>query len=170
MDLTCVPPLTAGAHRLQVKPALAGQARSLAGRFDFWGVGDLPDGYRPAAGGQDEALNAIDHFEFGASMRQGLEIAGEIHARTPKGADKMAESMQLIEAMLKSQPSPANGTKIDLQSANGTVKLLDCHLRRGFEEGHRSAEKELCYRDGARGLKFAGGVAGLPQPPCPSRP
>jgi hypothetical protein len=120
----------------QMKPALTEQIREMAGRYDFWGVGDLPEGYQPSKGQADD-LNSVDHFQFGASMRSGLEITGEIHARTPKDAAKMAESMKMVEAMLKSQPSSGNGTKVDLQSANGTIKLSvvisEEELKKGIE-------------------------------------
>ena len=151
----------------QVKPALAGQVRSMAGRFDFWGVGDLPVGFQPS-GSQGDALNSIDHFEFGASIRQGLEFAGEIHARTPQDADKIAEAMKFIEAMLKAQPTPANGTKIDVQSANGTVKLSiaisEEDLKKGIEAQKRSFAAGM-----NSGIRFAGGlpVAGAPVPKPP---
>lgn len=108
----------------------------MSGRFDFWGVGDMPAGYRPSAGAAEE-FDSVDHFEFGASLHKALEITGSIHARTPKDADKMAESMKLIEAMLKGKPSSANGTKIDLDSANGTIKLSivisEEDLKKGIE-------------------------------------
>src|SRR5581483_5939648 len=89
--------------------------------FDFWGVGDLPESVQQP-GATPDPLNAVDHFEFSAAMRHGLEITGQIHARTAKDAAQMQQSIQMIEAMLKGQPATA-GTKIDLQSSDGTVTL-----------------------------------------------
>jgi hypothetical protein len=141
----------------QVNPALAEHVRMLAGRFDFWGVGDLPKGYHPPGGADD--LSSIDHFEFGAALRQGLEITGEIHARTPKDAEKMAESMKMIEAMVKAQPS-TSGTKIGLQSANATIKLSiavsEEDLKKGIEAQRSGVSAALNSR-----LQVTGGTAAV---------
>jgi len=106
----------------RIRPSLAARVQWLAERFDFWAVGELPEGVQPPPGTADD-LKSIDRFQFGASMRQGLEIDGEVHARTAQDAAKMAQTMQMISAMLKSQPTSSSGTKFDLQSANGTIKL-----------------------------------------------
>jgi hypothetical protein len=120
----------------KLEPGLAAKVRSMAGNFDVWGVGDVPEGGVPKAAGAAEQLNAIDHFEFSAALRQGLEVNAQLHARTAKDAAQMQQSLQMFEAILKGQAATA-GTKIDLESANGTVKLSirvsEEDLKKGIE-------------------------------------
>lgn len=156
-----------------VKPALAAKVRSMAGRFDFWGVGDLPEGFQPP-GGMGDSLNSVDHFEFGASLRHGLEIAGEIHTRSPRDAAKMAESMKLIEAMLTKQQQPsANGTKFDLQSSNGTIKLSIAVSEEELKKGIEAQKSSMAGALNA-GIRVTGGPAAAampaPKPPVKSAP
>jgi len=152
-----------------VSPALAEKARSMADRFEIWGVGDLPKGYLPPSGAPGE-LDSIDHFEFGASLRQGLEITTEMHVRSPKDAEKMAESIQSIEAMLKNQPS-ASGTKFDLRASYGTIRLSilvpEEDLKKGIEAQLNSMAAGL-----KRGIQTGAGQA-EPRPqakPAPPKP
>ena len=153
----------------QVKPALAEKVRSMAGRFDFWGVGDLHEGFQPP-GGTADGFNSVDHFEFGAALRQGLEVTGEIHARTPKDADKMAESMKLIEAMLKAQPSSAKGTKVDLQSANGTIKLSIVVSEEDLKKGIEAQKSSLSTAMNSRVQVTGGPPAAAFKPPVKPTP
>lgn len=150
-----------------VNPALTEHVHSMSGRFDVWGVGDLPKGYRPPAGASEQ-FNSIDHFEFGASLRQGLEITGELHARSPKDAAKWAESMKMIETMLKAQPSSGTGTKFDLQSTNGTIRLSiavsEEELKKGIE-----AQKASMAAGFNSGIRATRGSSALPVPPKPKR-
>jgi hypothetical protein len=140
-----------------VSPALAEKARSMAGRSEIWGVGDLPKGYLPPSGAPG-LLDSIDHFEFGASLRQGLEITTEMHVRSPKDAEQMAESIQSIEAMLKNQPS-ARGTKFDLRASYGTIRVSifvpEEDLKKGIEAQLNSMAAGL-----KRGIQVTGGEAG----------
>jgi hypothetical protein len=63
----------------------------------------------------------VDRFEFGVRITKGFELGAEIHARSPKDADKMAASLQLIQAMMSAQAEPA--PKIDVQVNAGTIKI-----------------------------------------------
>jgi hypothetical protein len=153
-----------------VNRALAAKAGSMAGRFDFWGVGDLPEGFRPP-GGADDSFNSIDHFEFGASLRHGLEITGEVHARSTKDAGKMAEAMKMIEDMLKNQPQrSANGTKFDLQSSNGTIKLSIAVSEEDLKKGIEAQKSSLSAAVNSRIGAASGLSADAPKPPAKPRP
>jgi hypothetical protein len=104
-------------------PALIERIQSLESRYDFWGLGDLPKGMPATAGSAAPAeLQAIDHFEFGASLRHGLDLGGQIHVRSTKDAEKMMQMIQFLAAMMKAQPSNT-GTKFDLQSDHDTIKF-----------------------------------------------
>lgn len=102
--------------------ALVERVQALQSRFDIWGVGDVPKGIIPAGATAPE-LQAIDRFEFGASLRHGLELTGQIHARSSKDTEKMMASLQLLAAMMKLQAPPSTGAKFDLQSDQENVKL-----------------------------------------------
>lgn len=103
-------------------PALLARVASLAARFDVWGMGDKPGGFA-AAKGQAGGLDAVDHFEFGASFQKGLSLDAEIHVRSTQDAQKMSESLKFFEAMLNGQKTADNGTKFSLHTQNGTLKL-----------------------------------------------
>lgn len=149
----------------KVKPLLLQQARSLASRYDFWGVGDPPASLKPPTGTPADAIESVDHFEFGAALRQGLEISGQIHARTPQAAGQMAESIKMIEAMLKSQPTSPTGTKLDLQSSNGTIRLSILISEEDIRKGIEAQKASLLAAKNTQ-LK----VQGSEKPPAPSRP
>ena len=100
--------------------ALAARIDALHGRYDVWGVGDRPEGF--VSSPQTTAVDGIDRFQFGMSIHQGLEMAAEVHARSPQDAEKLSASLGLLSAMLKAQ-QPAGGAKFDLQADNGTFKL-----------------------------------------------
>jgi hypothetical protein len=119
----------------KLNPALAAKVRSMAADFDLWGVGDIPESVQQPGATADQ-WNGIDHFEFSAAMRHGLEINGQIHARTAKDAAQMEQSIQMIASMLKTQPA-SSGTKMDLQTSDGTVtlsiRISEEDLKKGIE-------------------------------------
>ena len=100
--------------------ALAARVQSLRDRFDVWGTGERPEGFVSPAG-KNEQLESVDRFEFGVRMSKGFELDAEIHVRSPKDADKMAASLQLIKAMMSAQAGPA--PKIDVQVNGGAIKI-----------------------------------------------
>jgi len=100
--------------------ALAARVQSLRERFDVWGTGERSEGFVSPAG-KNEQLESVDRFEFGVRITKGFELGAEIHARSPKDADKMAASLQLIKAMMSAQAEPA--PKIDVQVNAGTIKI-----------------------------------------------
>ncbi|HWC95192.1 MAG TPA: hypothetical protein VG456_00545 [Candidatus Sulfopaludibacter sp.] len=103
-------------------PALAARITALSAKFDVWGMGDSAKGF-PAAKGQPGGLDALDHFEFGATYRKDLTIEAEAHVRQGQDTKKMRESLSFLETMLNGKQTASNGTKFDLQSKNGTFKL-----------------------------------------------
>jgi hypothetical protein len=107
-------------HGAPLDPVLAARVQSLAGRFDIWGTGERPEGF-VAPTGKREDLDSIDRFEFGVRIGKGLEFGAEIHARSPKDAEKLAASMAMLQAMMSgSQPA---APKLDMQVKDGTIKI-----------------------------------------------
>jgi len=100
--------------------ALAARVQSLRERFDVWGTGERPEGFVSPTG-KNEQLESLDRFEFGVRITKGFELDAEIHVRSPKDADKMAATLQLIKAMMSAQAEPA--PKIDLQVNGGAIKI-----------------------------------------------
>jgi hypothetical protein len=109
---------------MKITQALAERIATLADKYDVWGTGDNPQGFS-AAKGQTGGLNAdaVDHFQFGASFEKGLTAEAAFHLKSPQEAQKMAQSLQFIEAMLSNQKTPASGTKFNLSTKDGTVRL-----------------------------------------------
>ena len=107
---------------------LSAQIADYRNRYDVWAVVNRTDALsklvanstNPAAAG----LESIDHFQFGLSMKQGLELAAEVHARTAKDADQLATTLQFLDAMTKaSQPKGADGPKFAFKNEDGTLKI-----------------------------------------------
>jgi hypothetical protein len=107
-------------HGTALDVTLAARVQSLRERFDVWGTGERPGGFVSPTG-KNEQLDSIDRFEFGMRISKGFELGAEIHARSPKDADKMAASLQLMKAMMSAQGELA--PKIDLQVNDGTIKI-----------------------------------------------
>jgi hypothetical protein len=108
----------------QLSSALVERVQALETRYDLWGLGELPPGFAARTSPTAPAeIQAIDRFEFGASLRHGLELAGQIHVRTPEDAEKMAQSLKLLEMMLQMQQTSSSGIKFDLKSDNGTFRF-----------------------------------------------
>ena len=101
---------------------LAERIASLRDRYDIWGIGDHLEGIIPASA-QSQGLDSIDRFQFGIAIQQDVELAGEIHATSPKDAEKLSATLGLLSAMMKAQ-QPSSGTKFDLQEDHGTFKVV----------------------------------------------
>ena len=104
-----------------ISPAIADKVASLSASYDFWGVGEMPGGFRTSPPAS-KSLDSIDRFEFGASLRQDLQVHGKLHLRTPQQAQEMAMSLKMIEGMMKARTS-AGGTQFDLRAEDGTLEL-----------------------------------------------
>ncbi len=100
--------------------ALAARVQSLRERFDIWGTGERPEGF-VAPTGKNEQLDSLDRFQFGVRISKGFEVDAELHSRTPKDAEKLAASLQLMKMMMSGQDQLA--PKIDVQVIDGTVKI-----------------------------------------------
>ena len=107
-------------HGAPLDPQLAARVQSLAGRFDIWGAGERPEGF-VAPTGKREDLDSINRFEFGIRISKGLEIGAEVHAKSSKDAEKLAESVAMLQAMMIGREPAA--PKFDLQVKDGTIKL-----------------------------------------------
>jgi hypothetical protein len=109
-----------GAETL-LAPDLAARIEEARQKYDIWGVGDCPQGLSmpgEAAG----MFRSIDRFAFGASMRNGLELTADIHAKSPEDAGKLAAAAAIIEAAVKSA-SKDDGTKFEAHSEDGTFHI-----------------------------------------------
>ena len=107
---------------LSINPALLARIQAFDGVYDFWAVGEVPQGLRSTTMSSPE-MQAIDRFEFGASLRNGLDLVGQIHVRNTKDAEKLMQTLKLVELMLAMQPKSNTGTKFELSSDNDTLKL-----------------------------------------------
>jgi hypothetical protein len=107
-------------HGAPLDAKLAERVQSLAGRFDIWATGERPEGFVPPTGKRED-LDSIDHFEFGIRIGKGLEIGAEVHARSPKDAEKLAASVAMLQAMMIGREPAA--PKFDLQVKDGTIKI-----------------------------------------------
>jgi hypothetical protein len=83
---------------------------------DFWAVGDVPES---KSGGKAQS---IDRFDFGASLRKGLEVHGSVHLRSPEEAAQLAMMIKMFEGMLKTQPSKT-AAKFNLRADGGTLTV-----------------------------------------------
>lgn len=108
-------------HSAGLDPALAEQAGQLSARYAIWGAGRLPQDFHPPAGGP-EALKTLDRFDFGVGLSNGLQLAANIHMRSPEDLQKFAATVQMFEMMAKAHPD-ASGAKIDTHIENGTLTL-----------------------------------------------
>jgi hypothetical protein len=107
-------------HGAPLDPQLAARVQSLAGRFDIWGTGERPEGF-VAPTGKREDLDSIDRFEFGIRISKGLEIGAEVHAKSSKDAEKLAESVAMLQAMMIGREPAA--PKFAVQVKDGTIKF-----------------------------------------------
>jgi hypothetical protein len=104
-------------------PVLAERIAALDGRYDLWAVGEVPKGIHSTAASSPE-IEAIDRFELGASLQKGLEIAAQIHVRTPKDTEKLMQTLKLLEMLVAMQPKTgASQSKVDLKSTENTISL-----------------------------------------------
>ncbi|HXB73166.1 MAG TPA: hypothetical protein VNY05_33320 [Candidatus Acidoferrales bacterium] len=151
-------------HDGALDAAFASTAASLRSRYDIWGLGDRPVNLIPQSS-QPDGLDSIDRFQFGLSVTHGLEIAAEVHARSAKDAEKLMQSVQFLELMMKSQPA-AESAKLEIHEEHGTIKLA-------LTISEAELKKAMEAQRAARSRKPAGGgvtVTGPAAPPPQTRP
>jgi hypothetical protein len=103
--------------------ALTARVQALRERFDIWGTGERPEGF-VAPTGKREELDSLDRFEFGVRISKGFELGAELHARSPKDAEKLAASMQSLKAMMAMMKGREQAVpNIDVQLRDGTIKI-----------------------------------------------
>ena len=100
---------------------LAARIDAARQKYDAWGLGEIPDGIAMPAEA-DSMLRSIDRFSFGASVRQGLELNVEAHAKSPEDASKIAAALSILETALKAAPRN-DGTRFEVHSDNGTFQI-----------------------------------------------
>jgi hypothetical protein len=107
-------------------PALAARIADYRQHYEIWGVADNPAGLarRLSDSSGPQPFDSIDRFQLGLGLNHGLEIAAELHARSAEDAAQLTSSLRLLEAMFKaSQPSANAGTKLNIESSEGTLKI-----------------------------------------------
>jgi hypothetical protein len=117
-------------------PAMMAILSSLRSQYDIWGYGQIPPGAVPA-GPQSQGLDAVERFQFGLTMRQGLELAATLHTRSGADGQKLAAAARMLEAMVKAQQPAAQGAKVDIQTEDNVVKVA---LSVSEEELKKAAE------------------------------
>ncbi len=106
----------------RIDPALNDRLTSLRQRYDIWGLGERPEGIVSPMP-ETKVLESIDRFQFGMQLVNGLELAAEIHAKSPGDVEKLNGALGMIAAMVKGPQTSDNGAKFDLQVEGGTLKL-----------------------------------------------
>jgi hypothetical protein len=110
----------------QLDPAFAARIAGYRQRYEIWGVADNPAGLarRLSDSSGPQPFDSIDRFQLGLGLNHGLEIAAELHARSAEDAAQLTSTLRLLEGMFKaSQPSANAGTKLRIESAEGTLKI-----------------------------------------------
>lgn len=109
-------------RRNALPPTLAGRVAALEARYDVWAVGEIPQGLHSSMAASPE-VQAIDRFDFGASLRSGLDLAAQIHMRDSKETEKLVQTLKLLELMIAMQPSAQNGSRFNLKSDQSTISV-----------------------------------------------
>jgi len=137
-----------------IAASLAARIEPLRSRYSIWGIGDLP-GHPPA----------VDQFEFGAELADGLELTAKIHVPTHEDAEKMASSIALAEGMLKGGQASSNGTKVEMHTEDGWLNLSIAipreALNKAIQDQHAALQSAVMSRFGAST------AAQAPQKPAP---
>jgi hypothetical protein len=110
----------------QLDPALAARIADYRQHYEIWGVAENPAGLarRLSDSSGPQPFDSIDRFQLGLGLNHGLQIAAELHARSAEDTAQLTSTLRLIEGMLKtSQPSANAGTKLSIESAEGTLKI-----------------------------------------------
>jgi len=109
---------------------------SLRQRYDIWGLGELPAGF-VAPMPEAKVLESIDRFQFGMQLASGLELAAEIHPRSPDDAGKLSTALELMATLLNGQGT-SGAARFDVQETGGTLKLAvsipDEELKKAIED------------------------------------
>jgi len=106
----------------RMNAALAARIEPMRSRYEIWGAGDIPEAApAAAAAGAPNPFEAIDRFQFGASVSHGLQFVAELRARNRQEAEKLATLVQMWQTMLKNPQT--SGAKIQIASENSTLKL-----------------------------------------------
>jgi hypothetical protein len=117
---------------------LAAAATELRARYWIWALADRLDG-PPAPKSASQGNPGVESFEFGLALNHDLDLAAQLHMRSPADAQKMLATMGLLQMMNKSQPPGAIQMKIE---SRVTGKTLDVSLRVPEEELKQAWEQQ----------------------------
>jgi hypothetical protein len=164
-----------GKGRLGVE--LGAHIDSMRTKYDIWGFGDRPGGFATNAQGP-QGLDSVDRFQFGVLMSHGLEVSGEIHARSPQEAAKLSASMQMLQAMMSAQMPKNSPVKLATSVEDGTLRLSltvpEEELRKALASqgaamsGAFQNAAQRAARPGAGAEAFAPVITGGTSTPVPS--
>lgn len=153
---------------------LAVKIAEYRGRYEIWGIVNRTDGltgYLPTQAGQSTPFDSIDRIQFGVGVKDGLTLAAEAHTRSAKDADQLTSTLQLFQSMALAQQPAGAGTKIDIKSSNGTIRLS---LAVSAEDLRKALEMRMkaMPQGNPRGLAQNGGFQPRPWSPSstPSAP
>jgi len=106
----------------RIAAAFNDRITSLRQRYDVWGMGERPEGFSaPIA--EAKALESVDRFQFGIQLATGLNLAAEIHVRSPEDSEKVNTALQAMAAMLQGQQPSDGAAKFEVETDGGTMKL-----------------------------------------------
>jgi hypothetical protein len=127
----------------------------------------------PVAAAQAPGLGSIDRFMFGVTLRQGLGLTAEIHARSTEDAGKLMALLSTLEAAIKSQKKEG-GPTFDAQSENGTFRISmtvpEAELREAIGSRRAAAMAALSQRLGAEAAGPATATVPAIMPPAVAPP
>jgi len=123
----------------KLDPATLTILNALRTQYDIWGYGQITPGSLPDAAKQ-QGLDALDRFQFGVNVSQGLQLAATLHMRSTEDGQKLAAGARMLEAMVKSQQPSMQGAQFDVHTENQTVKLS---LSISQEEMNKALEARL---------------------------
>jgi hypothetical protein len=86
--------------------AMEARIAPLVTHYDLWGAGRVDSG---------------EEFSFGASLQEGLEVAGEVRFNSPAQMKQITEMLKPFEEMLKAQAGSAS--KVSIQTQGMTLKV-----------------------------------------------
>jgi len=107
--------------------ALREKITDLAGRYDIYGFGKLPEGAVPA-GAAGSAAKGIEQFQFGINVARGIDFNAEIRARTDQDAQSINQAVQLVTAMMTQQQGTADIARNLSVKMNGRTLRLAVNI------------------------------------------
>ncbi len=148
-----------------LSPKLAARSEELRARYDIWGTADQIPSSVPSEG-QPNPFGGIDRFDFGAAFHKSLELTAELHARTPKDAEEMRKTVDLLKTMFQgAKSSTPSATRFDMRLVSSTLKISlvvpESELKKTVKTQRASLESALL----SQFVKPQPAVTPMPNPP-----